>query len=672
MTTVSPGSKIGRFEIERELGRGGMGAVYLAKDPVLGRKVAIKTIVASDFETADRDELLRRLLDEGRAAANLRHPGIVTVLDAIQQGDETWIVMEHVAGTKLSDLLKNRQSPASTLRILREIADALDYAHDQKIVHRDIKPDNILLEGGDKVRIVDFGIAKSLSKHSIRSSGTLGTPHYMPPEQLMNEPMITGNADQFSLGVIAYFMLTGNKPFDGPSLIAIADSIKNQDPLPASQIEKSLPPAVDKVVQRALEKDPQDRYPNCMAFVLDLERALGGAVPARPKGAAMPRWALWSAAALLLLAIGGLGAWLWPRPDPSFALAVYSGGSPIAEGQHLTLDPAAGAGGFSAAVTADRAVPSANHVEVSLAGSDGLVVDRGELHGDKSGMKHSFNGTLAPGEYFVRLSMDGATRKELHFSVEAPAPPTAPPPPAWKLEVRVLNNVAEDGQKFNKQDPEYPRHGKAEKIGKIGQGDITASIIADPPLPPGTPVKLMWLKDGVSVQEAAALPLDALGKPQALTVDPGPGDYTAQVSAGGQQQEIHFTIVPTYRPPAAAPVIAQRLSPQALGLELFSRVTRLSPGQQFGYNDPDLGQLDGKELIARVSAGGNLPSGTKVEIEWLVNGQPTSGTEEVDLRSTQGGVRLRYPNPIPLPGEYTVRLLVNGAKLKEFSFKINQ
>ncbi len=243
--SASAPTKIGRYDVLGALGQGGMGVVYLANDPLLGRKVAVKTILASNFATEDQDDLLRRLLQEGQKAANLRHPGIVSVLDAMQTGDETYIVMEYVAGGKLSDRLKERPDHETTLRILREIAQALDYAHQQGIVHRDIKPDNILLDAADTVRIADFGIAKSLSRHSI-SVGAVGTPHYMAPEQIQNEDNIDGKADQFSLGVIAYSMLTGKRPFEGKSQastpFAIQKKIVNEDPPNASKVEKSLPP----------------------------------------------------------------------------------------------------------------------------------------------------------------------------------------------------------------------------------------------------------------------------------------------------------------------------------------------------------------------------------------------------------------------------------------------
>ena len=643
--------KIGRYEVLDILGQGGMGVVYLASDPVLGRKVAVKTILASSFATEDQEDLLRRLLKEGQAAANMRHAGIVTVFDAMQQGDETYIVMEYVAGSKLSDLLKERPDHETTLRILREIAEALDYAHEQGIVHRDIKPDNILLDSASKVRIADFGIAKSLTRHSI-SPGAVGTPHYMSPEQIRNEDEIDGKADQFSLGVIAYSMLTGRKPFDGKSQLAIGQKIVSEDPPRASKIEKSLPPEVDAVLMRALAKNPKHRYPTCTAMAEDLERAIDGSEPAKTSGTGdYARWLI-AAAMVVIVAAGGFAAWkFWPKPQPIFRLAVYTKSTePVTAGRHFS-DPA----DLSATVTADRAIPSSARVELALL-ADGQLVDHAELRANTAGMKYNFPSLLPPGEYLLRLNVSGTQKKEVRFVIDAP-----PLPAPWAFEIRVMGKVVAEGDKFNKKDIEF---------GVIGPGDVTASVTSDRPVSSGMTGKLMWLKDGQPLGEVD-LTADNIGKALPLVTTskgPDPGQYTAKLSVDGQDKLLNFTIVgPQFRlpPPPPPPTALQR---GLLGLEVTARNNRLASGQHFKSDDETYGQLGSRELTAQIIEKKPVPPGAVIELVWSVDG---AETDHRTLAADIIGSRQPYRN-IPEPGQYAVRVLVNRAVQSEFKFFIDK
>ena len=213
-----------------ELGRGAMGIVYDAIDPLIGRKVAIKVIHIESFADAGKAQFLReRLFHEARSVGKLFHRGIVLVFDVGQKGDLAFIAMERVEGPSLYQVLSSRgRLPlAKALDILRQAADALDYAHRNGVIHRDIKPANIMLERGDVVKIGDFGIAKITSAEHLTLSGTvIGTPSYMSPEQLEQLPS-TAMSDQFSLAVVAFEMLTGRKPFRSDSLPALTHMIVN-------------------------------------------------------------------------------------------------------------------------------------------------------------------------------------------------------------------------------------------------------------------------------------------------------------------------------------------------------------------------------------------------------------------------------------------------------------
>ena len=268
---------LGRYQILGELGRGAMGVVYRALDPAINRPVAIKTIKLADLtDEAERGRLKERLFREAQSAGILSHPGIVTVYDVGEEGDVTYIAMEFVNGASLEKVLLREEppEPQTILSILQQTAAALDYAHKRGIVHRDIKPGNIMLDEDGVAKIADFGVAKIAQSQQMTQTGmVLGTPNYMSPEQVQGKP-VDGKADQFSLGVAAYEMLTGEKPFAAEQLTTVLYKIVSEDPLPPQHLNPSLGWAVAMVLNRALAKDPSKRYPTCTEFATALDAAL--------------------------------------------------------------------------------------------------------------------------------------------------------------------------------------------------------------------------------------------------------------------------------------------------------------------------------------------------------------------------------------------------------------
>jgi tRNA A-37 threonylcarbamoyl transferase component Bud32 len=267
---------IGRYQIVKELGHGAMGVVYQAVDPTIGRQVAIKTIRLDDVDDAEeRAKLRERLFREARSAGILSHPGIVTIYDMEERGDIAFIAMEFVDGPTLDQLLSSKQpiAPERLINILRQTAAALDYAHAKGIVHRDIKPANIMMASDGAVKITDFGIAKVTTSQQYTQTGTiLGTPNYMSPEQVQGLA-VTGRADQFSLAVIAFEMLTGERPFTGEHLTTVVYKIVAEDPPPVQRLNPTLSPQIDAVLRRALLKKPEGRYNLCIEFLNGLDAA---------------------------------------------------------------------------------------------------------------------------------------------------------------------------------------------------------------------------------------------------------------------------------------------------------------------------------------------------------------------------------------------------------------
>src|SRR5580704_2313884 len=273
--------KAGRYEILGELGRGAMGVVYKATDPVIGRAVAVKTIKLSEEGTGlSRPELLSRFQTEARAAGLLTHPNIVVVYDAGEENGLYYITMELVEGKSLQNLMDfGHAFPASrVLRIMEQTCSALQFAHERNIVHRDIKPANLMLTRDDTVKVTDFGTAKILQMGTAQqTTHVMGTPSYMSPEQVKGRP-VDGRSDIFSLGVVLYELLTNEKPFPGQSITTVIYKIVNEEPIPPRQLNPAVHPGLSEIVMRALSKEPETRYQSCREMLEDLRsyRALGG------------------------------------------------------------------------------------------------------------------------------------------------------------------------------------------------------------------------------------------------------------------------------------------------------------------------------------------------------------------------------------------------------------
>jgi tRNA A-37 threonylcarbamoyl transferase component Bud32 len=277
--------RIGRYKIVRELGRGAMGVVYHAIDPNIGRPVAIKTIALANTRKPEEQERMReRLFREARSAGILSHPGIVTIYDVEQQGDLAYIAMEYVDGPTLDQMLSESRSlaPEQIFSILGQTAVALDYAHQKGIVHRDIKPANIMIAADGTAKITDFGIAKITAAEQFTMTGSIvGTPHYMSPEQVQGLT-VDGRSDQFSLAVIAFEMLTGEKPYTGEHLTTVVYKIVAEEPAAPHRINPTLTRDIESAIQKGLAKKPDDRFRNCQEFVSSLEKACAASKGWRP------------------------------------------------------------------------------------------------------------------------------------------------------------------------------------------------------------------------------------------------------------------------------------------------------------------------------------------------------------------------------------------------------
>ena len=252
-----------------------MGVVYKARDPQIDRFVAIKTVSLRGQEPDEETEFRGRFMNEAQAAGRLHHAGIVAIFDVGEDPEthEPYIVLEYVAGESLYRILSREKKlpPATALQLAEEIADALDYAHEQGVVHRDIKPGNILVTQDGHAKISDFGIAKLNLAHFTLPGRVLGTPAYMAPEQLSGEGA-DGRSDLFSLGVILYAMVTGHSPFQGNSATTVCFKVANREPLAASALDLTLPHELDAVISRAMEKDPGERYQKGFEFAEDLRQ----------------------------------------------------------------------------------------------------------------------------------------------------------------------------------------------------------------------------------------------------------------------------------------------------------------------------------------------------------------------------------------------------------------
>ena len=264
-------SQLGRYEIVSELGQGAMGVVYKAKDPLIDREVAIKTINLG-LAQEERDEYEARFYQEAKAAGRLSHPNIVTIFDVGRSEDIAYIAMEYLHGRELRDILnENRLLPVDqVLDITAQVALGLSYAHEHGIVHRDVKPSNIMVIRDGHVKITDFGIARMASAAVRTQTGmVMGSPKYMSPEQVMGK-VTDQRSDIFSLGVMLYEMLTGQVPFIGENVNAIMYQTLNTSPAAPSSINPAVPEMLNFIVAKALAKDLESRYQNARDLANDL------------------------------------------------------------------------------------------------------------------------------------------------------------------------------------------------------------------------------------------------------------------------------------------------------------------------------------------------------------------------------------------------------------------
>ena len=301
-----------------------MGVVYRAYDPALDREVAIKSVRLDGIDEAARAGLEERLSREARAAARLQHPNIVAVYDFFRVEDRAYIVMEFVRGSMLDAMILSgsHQNTTGIVKVLSQCAAALDAAHALGIVHRDIKPGNILIDESGNIKITDFGIARIISAGATETmsaglGSTVGTLGYMAPEQIRGEA-VDGRADQFSLGIVAYQLFTGKMPFEADTWIALSYKIIHDPPPQLTNQNNAVTPSMQMTLERAIAKAPADRFPSCSAFVDALSS--GAPVTAKSKVTASSRPRrnpFFLIPAALLLAFGIY--WMYLRPAPPVA-----------------------------------------------------------------------------------------------------------------------------------------------------------------------------------------------------------------------------------------------------------------------------------------------------------------------------------------------------------------
>ncbi len=268
---------LGRYQVEKELGRGAMGMVYLGKDPKIGRTVAIKTMALSEeFDESEVAEVKTRFFREAETAGRLQHPNIVTIFDAGEDHDLAYIAMEFIKGHDLTRHVKleNLLPVPDVMKLIADAAEALNYAHLQGVVHRDIKPANLMyLPDEAKVKVTDFGVARLTDASKTKTGTVLGTPSYMSPEQLSGKH-VDGRSDLFSLGVTLYQMLTGTLPFTGDSMATLMYKIANEQHAPPTTHNAGLPACIDSIIDKVLQKDLDMRYQSGAELATDIRNCL--------------------------------------------------------------------------------------------------------------------------------------------------------------------------------------------------------------------------------------------------------------------------------------------------------------------------------------------------------------------------------------------------------------
>ncbi len=309
------GTVIAGFRVESLIGQGAMGAVYLAEDATTGRRVALKLLVP---ELTNDERFRQRFMREAEIAASLDHPHIVPTLTFGEEGGRLYLAMAYVEGSDLRELLLRDSplEPTRTVRLIGQVADALDAAHAAGLVHRDVKPGNILVAAdGDDAYVCDFGLARHVSSVSSLTGdrGFVGTIDYVPPEQIAGRP-IDRRADVYSLGCVFYECLTGERPFERESELALIYAHLNDAPRPVTELSPELPEALNGVVATALAKAPDQRYATCGKFIAAAGAALAGGTPSGRRSRRRPGIAM---VALLTAVAGGIFGYAFTREDTS-------------------------------------------------------------------------------------------------------------------------------------------------------------------------------------------------------------------------------------------------------------------------------------------------------------------------------------------------------------------
>jgi TonB family protein len=372
--------RFGRYEVEAQIGDGSMGRVYRALDPVVGRRVAVKTIKKEYLSEGASEEYLKRFRREARASGALSHPGIIHVFDV----GPDYIVMELLEGQTLAQLLeeRGRLELSEALWVFRAMAEAIDFAHERGIIHRDLKPANVMVLEGGGVKLMDFGVARVESSVMTRAGEVLGSPSYMAPEQIAGRE-ITRRSDLYSLGVVAYEVLTGRRPFVGDSVTTVIYKVINEEAPAPRTWRADLPEVYDRVFERALSKDPAGRFESAGQLVgalsgevelpepeveLEVVEEPPAPVPAEAP-ASVPSLALW--VSLVVLLGVGLLALLWGRGGPvtpTLAIETTPAGAQVeidgarAGASPLSLEIAPG--DHSVRLTLDGYAPAVMSIEV--------------------------------------------------------------------------------------------------------------------------------------------------------------------------------------------------------------------------------------------------------------------------------------------------------------------
>ena len=320
MQRIEPDTMVdGRYRILRKLGSGGMADVYMAEDQQLGRRLALKVL---HRRFAEDEQFVERFRREASSAAGLSHPNVVSIFDRGEWDGTYYISMELVEGRTLKDIVREKgpAPPEAAVDITLQILRAARYAHQRGIVHRDIKPHNVLIDNDGRVRVTDFGIARAGTSDITETGSVMGTAQYLSPEQAQGRP-VDERADLYAIGIVLYELLTGQVPFDAEQPVTVALKQVSEIPVPPANLVPAIPPAIDAVVMRALEKEPDRRYQTADEFIAALEdaRAAPQVVPPPPPVVVeeepdRSRWWLWLLIALALIAIA-VGLYLTLRPE---------------------------------------------------------------------------------------------------------------------------------------------------------------------------------------------------------------------------------------------------------------------------------------------------------------------------------------------------------------------